>query len=1288
MLRKYKFPVWLFFAALLITLSIYFYFYWKKSTLYLSEAVIESKIENVLNRAVEEFDSLSHDLESRSLEIEQSVVQAHNSQSSQLALYQRLPDDHFWGISILKNGQKWVWKDFNVSPPLSFGETSAGTTVTTRNSSILLQRISHLTLDEDQYIISTAFLLSKTSDLPFDNENNNGFTEQFTKGRQFPVSFDFFGFSPDQNQTEYRYLQTAAGDSIGVVYADRSDSVQYKEALLSRLTKNISFLEMTSSVLVLITLFFIAFYSRNKVIYWIYLFAVTLGWILIFRYSLYSAWVREISFISYFPSKEMSRYLVTYGIHALFLLFSFLGIHNLLLLSRKKLLEEQYLRTFASSILFSVIAAVVVVFTISITNDTLSNGGISIIELELAPGISSFIFFLEALIFLGSAVGLILTTGYYLQFREREKTVIIVLLSIFGFIITLYFINRFVEFQIFEKFSIVSASILFFSTLIILYLIEKYPMHFMEMSGFRRLMLLVLIVSSSLYGLVWKNYNAKLNDDLLRHATLYIDGEEQKPQQMLSNLLTNMEQSLSILKSEDIETRRQPVANLFQRSVQNHIQNLEPYYSFNVRLIDTYNNEITSYSTSIDSPVMTNFFSTALMQERYFGERIRFQTNRPVIWGRPANSADHYVSFERGWIPIYDQDNPIHIIAWIVGDIFKERLDYNKPVRAIMSNVEENWKKSFYINEFQESRLTNTSLFGLYRNQPHYLRLPASEAEIATRDSINFYTNITREHAYRELLMRAGEGRLVKASTPLPGLNLHMFSFFKMQIVMIFFGLFCSSVLASMGFYRMSLFGQNRKFSTRLVDGLVLSTILLLTVLIFATRYTLTEQNQRNIERDLLNNLNGITESVMKRSGFLYNRVEANALSDIASPLNVDLILYRNSDVEVSSTPQIFQQHILSSLMPFIVYDNLFNRERATMFVNEVINDEVLLVGFQSILNADGTPVGAVAIPTFFESPIFVEQLLEATSYLFVLYLVMFTLFIAGTVVISSRLTRPLTNIQKGLRKISRGDTRTKIPVTSRDEIGSLANAYNQMVERLVEARKELVKAERESAWKEMAQQVAHEIKNPLTPMKLNLQHLQRQLDQNPDDIARLKPMIEKTADNIIRQIDSLSKIASDFSKFAKPISSSKQDIHLEELLKSVIQLYEHSDELVINLNLNNSGKVTIHAAEDELQRVFINVIKNAHEAAIDLPARLDIEAKVNKHTQQAHITIRDYGIGISEVDKERIFRPQFSTKSSGTGLGLAISKKITEAHGGTITVDSEPEKGAIFTISLPCSQP
>src|SRR5690625_7521316 len=140
---------------------------------------------------------------------------------------------------------------------------------------------------------------------------------------------------------------------------------------------------------------------------------------------------------------------------------------------------------------------------------------------------------------------------------------------------------------------------------------------------------------------------------------------------------------------------------------------------------------------------------------------------------------------------------------------------------------------------------------------------------------------MSRYISYIVLLMRAVVRRMVNASTTLPGLNLHMFSFFKMQIVMIFFGLFCSSVLASMGFYRMSLFGQNRKFSTRLVDGLVLSTILLLTVLIFATRYTLTRQNQRNIERDLLNNMNGITETVMKRSGFLYNRIEANALSVI-----------------------------------------------------------------------------------------------------------------------------------------------------------------------------------------------------------------------------------------------------------------------------------------------------------------------------------------------------------------------------------------------------------------------
>jgi nitrogen fixation/metabolism regulation signal transduction histidine kinase len=364
--------------------------------------------------------------------------------------------------------------------------------------------------------------------------------------------------------------------------------------------------------------------------------------------------------------------------------------------------------------------------------------------------------------------------------------------------------------------------------------------------------------------------------------------------------------------------------------------------------------------------------------------------------------------------------------------------------------------------------------------------------------------------------------------------------------------------------------------------------------------------------------------------------------------------------------------------MPYRVYRSLYENELALTFSSTTINDEKLIIGYRSILNSDGRPVGAVAIPTFLESPIFVEQMLETTSYLLLVYLVMFTLFIGGTVFLSGRLTRPLTLIQRGLNKITKGNTESKVPVSGNDEIGSLASAYNEMVERLGEAQKELIKAERESAWKEMAQQVAHEIKNPLTPMKLNLQHLQRQLESNPDDVLKLKPLIEKTADNIISQIESLNKIASDFSKFAKPIQTEKQQIDLVDIINSASSLYEHNESVDI-LKSIPAVPVYINGDEDELRRVFINLIKNGIEAVNNKEAIIKI--RLTTVNREVIVEVEDNGEGIAKDDQDQIFSPQFSTKSSGTGLGLAITKKIVEAHNGTISFNSNGKTGTTFTL-------
>jgi len=404
-------------------------------------------------------------------------------------------------------------------------------------------------------------------------------------------------------------------------------------------------------------------------------------------------------------------------------------------------------------------------------------------------------------------------------------------------------------------------------------------------------------------------------------------------------------------------------------------------------------------------------------------------------------------------------------------------------------------------------------------------------------------------------------------------------------------------------------------------------------------------------------------------------------LAEYASSLNVDAILFSGANVLDSTTPQIFQQYVMPRTMPYDVYNFLYNRERRHFTTTTEIANEKMLIGYRALLDQNNEPTRAVAIPTFVESPVYREQLLEATSSLFVIYLAIFAIFIIGTVILSNRLTKPLQMIQTGLSKISRGEMNIQVAVTGKDEIGSLAKAYNEMVEKLEQARKELVEAEREAAWKEMAQQVAHEIKNPLTPMKLNLQHLQQRLEANPDKVMELKPIIEKTAENIIEQIESLNKIASDFSKFAKPVQDPFEPVDVKKLLTSICELYNHDNNVSIESSLTES-ELRVSGVEDELRRVFINLVKNGIEAQEEGNAKINITGERVQRTIK--IQISDKGEGIAPEDRDRIFVPNFSTKSSGTGLGLAITKKIVEAHKGKITFESDMGAGTTFTLTFP----
>jgi nitrogen fixation/metabolism regulation signal transduction histidine kinase len=265
------------------------------------------------------------------------------------------------------------------------------------------------------------------------------------------------------------------------------------------------------------------------------------------------------------------------------------------------------------------------------------------------------------------------------------------------------------------------------------------------------------------------------------------------------------------------------------------------------------------------------------------------------------------------------------------------------------------------------------------------------------------------------------------------------------------------------------------------------------------------------------------------------------------------------------------------------------------------------------------------------------------------------------------------------LEKIELGKQHEKIEYGRKDELGQLVAEYNSMAEKLEESAKLLAQGERESAWREMAKQIAHEIKNPLTPMKLSIQFLMRSKENNDADFDK---KLEKVSNTLIQQIDTLSSIATGFSNFAKMPKPNEHPFNVIETLSNVIQLFNNVDNIDITSDLGGYEDITIVADKEQISRVFINLIKNATQA-IPEGIRGKIHVSLEKQDKLI-IKISDNGCGIPDEIRGKLFTPSFTTKSSGSGLGLAMVKNIIINAKGNITFESEVGKGTTFIVTLP----
>ncbi len=393
-----------------------------------------------------------------------------------------------------------------------------------------------------------------------------------------------------------------------------------------------------------------------------------------------------------------------------------------------------------------------------------------------------------------------------------------------------------------------------------------------------------------------------------------------------------------------------------------------------------------------------------------------------------------------------------------------------------------------------------------------------------------------------------------------------------------------------------------------------------------------------------------------------------------------DVTLYdADGNLIGSSQMKMFDEGLMSKKVCPEAYYRLALEQNVEFIHDEIIGNLKYLSAYCAFRNNNGDLLGYLNVPYFARQSELEKEIASVLGAIINIYVLLFVISVVLALFISEYFTKPLKLIQEKLSKIKLGKANEPIEWKAEDEIGSLVNEYNRMIEELQHSAELLAKSERESAWREMAKQVAHEIKNPLTPMKLSIQYLQR-MRQQKDESAEKK--MERITETLIEQIDALSAIASEFSNFAQmPVSVSERTV-LKNILENSISLFKDSTDTEINFH-SSPEEAIVFADKEQLLRVFNNLLKNALQA-IPENQQGKIDVSLVKENNSFLVKIKDNGTGIDEDNLEKIFIPNFTTKTAGMGLGLAMAKSTIETFGGKIWFETSPGRGTTFFVSLP----
>ena len=643
-----------------------------------------------------------------------------------------------------------------------------------------------------------------------------------------------------------------------------------------------------------------------------------------------------------------------------------------------------------------------------------------------------------------------------------------------------------------------------------------------------------------------------------------------------------------------------------------------------------------------------------------------------------------------GIIPIFEGED---LLGTIVIELTSRPYDYNTsfPELLIDGKLKSDENLSSYSLAFYKKNQ-------LFSQSGKYIYPMVNTTFKGEKDRIAFVNEYTPDYGYSHAVYKPANNRLVILSKEKVSFTSRLATLSFFFLIFIIFGAITYLIIwltINISESRGGIFNINRYlminankilYKTRIQFSIIFSVVATLIIVGWTTFFNIKHQyleQQNDQVREKLRKVQLAYEKEIAMAGTISNDTESQfAFNQFADVNGVYLNLYDiNGTLYLTSLPRLYDLGIIGRKMGPTAYMQLAVQHKSE-FVNptEKIGDFAYAAAYAPVRNTDNQTIAYISIPYYANEKEYQDKIGLFINTLINIYALVFVLIGVLAVFLANQITSPLTFIQENIRKTKLGQTNQPLIWHRQDEIGVLIKEYNKMIAELEISANKLALSERESAWREMAKQVAHEIKNPLTPLKLGVQLLEKSWKEKDPNFEKKFETFNKS---FIEQIDSLATIASEFSNFAKMPDTKLEKIALIPIIEQAKEVFNTTNTIEILILNKSTADITVLGDKDQLLRSFNNLLKNAIEATDGVEKGI-IKISIANNDTKAFVEVEDNGKGIEQSLQSSIFRANFTTKSSGTGLGLAFVKQAIENAGGNVSFSSTANKGTIFYLTFP----